>query len=158
MRILAVISGVLLLGSVHGLDVLEIQQPVTDIKPYVPQRSVLAPYPEYVESQSSVFGAPMKSNSSPGVITARTVPDYLSINMLVIGDDALSKHWLAAHQDYLKHFQGLGLIANVSDSDTLAEIEALAGIPLMAANVDALMELIQQRHYPLVIDKGLVWQ
>ncbi|MGQ3890140.1 PFL_4695 family integrating conjugative element protein [Legionella sp. CNM-1927-20] len=157
MRVLAVASGALLIGSAYGLKVLEIQGPVKDIKPY------LAPNLEQTEVGHSsnyphAFGAPMTSKASPGTITTKTLPHCISISMLVIGNDTLSKQWLGTHQDFLKQFHGLGLVANVDTQAELAALELLAGIPLMAANVDALMALIHQAHYPLVIEKGRVWQ
>ncbi|STX81563.1 integrating conjugative element protein, PFL_4695 family [Legionella busanensis] len=157
MRVLAVVSGSLLIGSAYGLNVLEIQGPVKDIKPY------LAPTLEQTEvgnasNQPSAFGAPMISKASPGAITAKTLPHCISISMLVIGNDTLSKQWLSTHQDFLKQFHGLGLVANVDTQAELVALELLAGIPLMAANVDVLMGLIHQAHYPLVIERGRVWQ
>ena len=100
----------------------------------------------------------MQSKASPGVVVKGRAPDYLSINMLVIGDDPQSRQWLKTHHKFLKQFQGIAIVACVKSPDALAELEAISGLHLMAVNVDALMEIIHQSHYPLVIEKGAIWQ
>ncbi|STX55456.1 integrating conjugative element protein, PFL_4695 family [Legionella beliardensis] len=157
MRLLAASAGVLLISSVYGLKVLDIQGPVTAIKPYL--FSYVAPTKEFeLTSHPRAFGVPMTSKASVGMVVSKTVPDYLSLTMLVIGNDEVSKRWLATQQPFLKTFQGLGLVANVETEAQLSALQKRAGIPLVAANVDALMALIHQTHYPLVIEKGRVWQ
>jgi len=65
---------------------------------------------------------------------------------------------LQQHQNQLQAMQAIGYVTNVDDLNTIIKLQQQSELALLPVNVDSLMKLINERHYPLVIDKGEVWQ
>lgn len=153
----------LLLGIVvqkaFCLDVLKIKEPLIDIKAYLPvhqEEKANISSQEPFDDKASF--KPVTSRARPGWIQEAIKPNILPINVFVVGDDELSKDWLEAHKDGLKNLKILGLVAHVATEKDLRELESLAGMNLIAGNVDALTELLQVSSYPFIYSGGKLWQ
>ncbi|WP_028389156.1 PFL_4695 family integrating conjugative element protein [Legionella fairfieldensis] len=157
MRLSAWLCFTLFVSGAYGWKVLAMHDSAI---PFTPQSLHWVQGEDHESPAAAVqaYGLPMQSKVSPGYVEEMRLPYPLSLNLLVVGNDAYSRQWLLAHREALQNFHGLGLVAKVETVDQLATLEMLAGMPLMAANVDSLMAFIHQEHYPLVIEKGRVWQ
>ena len=108
---------------------------------------------------SSPIGVPAKSKASFGKVDAKKVDSSVFHNpIFVIGADRLSKQWLTKHQKQLQDMQAIGFITNVDNFEIVAQLQEQSQLPLLPVNVDPLMKLINEHHYPLVIFGGNVWQ
>lgn len=102
---------------------------------------------------------PAKSESSVGTVTRHIVSHFtLSNAIFIIGDDPLSRQWLVEHADELRNLKALGFVTNIENSDSFNALQDLAGTPLLPANVDDLLALLGESHYPLIFNAGDVWQ
>ncbi|ECA1950165.1 integrating conjugative element protein [Salmonella enterica subsp. enterica serovar Virchow] len=77
--------------------------------------------------------------------------------VFLVGDDALSRQWLALRLDELKRLGATGLVVNVSNKASFAELQLLApGLTLLPASASEIARRLQLSHYPVLItDKGL---
>lgn len=91
---------------------------------------------------------------SPGKVSARqfSLPGMLPI--FLVGDDDLSRRWLAHHQDRLIQMQATGLVVQVNDMTGLERLRQVAGeqLTLLPVSADDLAERLQLHHYPVLID------
>ncbi len=102
---------------------------------------------------------PAKSQATPGTVTRHKTDSLAFSNTIfIIGGDADSKNWLVKHLDVLKKYQAIGFITNIKDHQQFEALQALAGLPLLPANIDDLLNLIGSSHYPLIVYQGEVWQ
>lgn len=102
---------------------------------------------------------PVTSNASVGKVSRHHVKfSGFSNAIFIIGDDPVSKKWLSNHAKELQQLHALGFITNINHPEVLNELQTQSGLPLLPANVDDLMLLIGTEHYPLMLDKGVVWQ
>ena len=102
---------------------------------------------------------PVTSNNTTGFVSRHTVAfEGFSSPIFIIGDDAVSKRWLNDHAKKLREIRALGFITNIKDPATLQELQHAHDLPLLPANVDDLMVLLDAKHYPLIMNKGVVWQ
>jgi integrating conjugative element protein (TIGR03765 family) len=108
---------------------------------------------------SSPIGIPAKSQASTGKVAAKTINNpLLDTNIFIIGADKASEQWLQQHQKQLKEMQAIGFITNVDNFELIVQLQEQSQLPLLPVNVDPLMNLINEQHYPLVISGGKVWQ
>ncbi|CZP77439.1 integrating conjugative element protein%2C PFL_4695 family [Legionella pneumophila] len=108
---------------------------------------------------SSPIGVPAKSKAKFGKVDAKKIDTNAFHNVVfVIGADQLSKKWLTQHQRQLQDMQAIGFITNVDDFETIIQLQEQSQLPLLPVNVDPLMQLIDVKHYPIVIAEGEVWQ
>jgi integrating conjugative element protein (TIGR03765 family) len=102
---------------------------------------------------------PALSNASAGTVTKRKLDSVqFSDPIFIIGDDPLSRLWLKTHSKELEKIKALGFITNISDSNHLKELQKLTNAPLLPANVDDLLSLFHETHYPLMVVAGELWQ
>ena len=109
---IAVLAGFLFVGVCYGLEVLEVREPVVDIKPYISTHDT---HIKEAEGSSAGFDSrPLKSKATPGKVHSSDAPSYINTSIVILGDDDESRQWVAEHAYYLKNFHGLGLVANAS--------------------------------------------
>ncbi|OJY45326.1 MAG: integrating conjugative element protein [Legionella sp. 40-6] len=102
---------------------------------------------------------PVSSKATVGEVVSRKVMLVnFSYPVFVIGDDAISRQWLQEHAKKLEEAQALGFVANISNTEQLQSLQRLTKTPLLPANVDDLMSLFQESHYPLAFYEGDLWQ
>jgi len=108
---------------------------------------------------SSPIGIPAKSKASTGKVSAKKFDNpLLDTNIFIIGADKSSQQWLQQHQKKLQDLQAIGFITNVDNFEIIAQLQEQSQLPLLPVNVDPLMTLINEQHYPLIIAGGEVWQ
>lgn len=102
---------------------------------------------------------PVSSKAGTGKIKQRQITQVnFSDPVFVIGDDPISRQWLQEHAKKLEAIHALGFVANISNSEHLQSLQQLTKAPLLPANVDDLMSLFQESHYPLAFYEGELWQ
>jgi integrating conjugative element protein (TIGR03765 family) len=102
---------------------------------------------------------PVKSKATQGRVSRHHVTFAGFANAIfIIGDDPVSKQWLIEHAEELRQLHALGFITNIKSARTLEELQTASDLPLLPANVDDLMEVLGASHYPLISNKGVVWQ
>lgn len=107
----------------------------------------------------SPIGIPTKSQASTGKVAAKKIDNpLLDTNIFIIGVDKASQQWLQEHKKQLHDMQAIGFITNVDNFEIVAQLQEQSQLPLLPVNVDPLMKLINEHHYPLVISGGNVWQ
>lgn len=115
--------------------------------------------PSMALNLSSPIGIPAISQASTGKVAAKTIDNpLLDTTIFIIGADKASQEWLQQHQKQLKDMQAIGFITNVNHFEVIAQLQEQTQLPLLPVNVDPLMKLINEQHYPLVISGGKVWQ
>jgi len=146
--------------SCYALKVISITPPLIEISPYLDlQGSKGLAGVENTGLMQDDFRLPVKSSIQAGSLSRRVIQNPgFSYPLFIVGDDARSREWLKEHADYLKHIQALGLVTNVSSASSLEALETLANMPLAPVNVDDLVTLLAIKHYPVVVEQGVVWQ
>ncbi|WP_133127693.1 PFL_4695 family integrating conjugative element protein [Legionella nagasakiensis] len=115
--------------------------------------------PSMALNLSSPIGIPAISQASTGKVAAKTINNaLLDTTIFIIGVDKASQEWLQQHQKQLKDMQAIGFITNVDNFEVIAQLQEQSQLPLLPVNVDPLLKLINEQHYPLVISGGKVWQ
>lgn len=108
---------------------------------------------------SSPIGVPAKSKAAAGKVSAKKIDRSLfNTAIFIIGTDKTSQQWLQQHQKQLQDLQAIGFITNVDNFEIIVQLQEQSQLPLLPVNVDPLMTLIHEQHYPLVIAGGEVWQ
>ncbi|MGQ3892044.1 integrating conjugative element protein [Legionella sp. CNM-4043-24] len=102
---------------------------------------------------------PARSKARPGKVDRRklTLVNF-SYSIFIIGDDAVSQAWLKEHARELEKMGALGFVTNISDSAQLETLQDLIKAPLLPANVDDLLAIFGESHYPLIFNEGEIWQ
>lgn len=102
---------------------------------------------------------PVSSHANAGqVLRHRVNFSGLSNAIFIIGDDPVSKKWLSEHAKALKKLHALGFITNISNPEVLNALQTKYDLPFLPANVDDLMSIIGEAHYPLILNEGVVSQ
>lgn len=102
---------------------------------------------------------PAISKASPGKVLKRKVEQVsFSNSIFIIGNDDLSYEWLKKHAKEIEETQALGFVTNIKEGANLDALQQLVNAPLMPANVDDLLALFNESHYPLIFHKGEIWQ
>ena len=127
------------------------------------------PIQPIIDESSSVPGIPSELNEadllpivshmmSPGSVSSRELSLPGMSPIFLVGDDELSRRWLAHHRDRLTQMQATGLVVQVNDIDGLARLRQVAGeqLTLLPVSADDLAQRLQLNHYPVLLsDKGL---
>ncbi|MCT4711332.1 integrating conjugative element protein [Enterobacteriaceae bacterium H11S18] len=94
---------------------------------------------------------------TPGRETARPLKLPGIGALFLVGDDALSRRWLADNRDRLQKMNAAGMIVNVQSQQGVASLrELVPGITLAPASGSSLARRLQLSHYPVLItDAGL---
>jgi len=77
---------------------------------------------------------------------------WLPSPLFLLGDDPLSRQWLAANRDRLRRIGAAGLVVNVTSIEAFQSLRALApDIPMAAGSADELSRQFQADVYPLFV-------
>ncbi|EDM1357314.1 integrating conjugative element protein [Salmonella enterica subsp. enterica serovar Newport] len=72
--------------------------------------------------------------------------------VFLVGDDALSRRWLAQRRGDLQRLHATGLVVNVTDGTALRDLQALApGLTLLPASASDIARRLGLAHYPVLI-------
>lgn len=132
----------------------------------------MAPYYQVLEVRTPSVKAPLSSAHSPsafslvsllpittpilspGNIAERAVNlPHLVRPLFLLGSDALSLAWLRQHHDRLQQCHAIGIVVEVSDSQTWERITHSAqGLPLIPMTGTELARRFHLRHYPVLIE------
>jgi len=107
------------------------------------------------------FALPVISKKlSPGRVEARTANAAgLTQPVFFVGADELSFAWLKQRGPILREIGALGLVVNVSDAKSLAELrQAAEGLTLLPVCGDDLAGLLKIEHYPVLITHTAIEQ
>lgn len=136
-----------------------------DTEPLAPFLDVLAPAdasPGPTASATPALGAadpkvllPIRSPGlTPGDVARRPVGYPLLRPFFLIGSDARSKAWLAAHGDRLRELGAVGMLVEAKRHDDLAVIARLGhGLSIMPASGSDIARVLGIRHYPVLISR-----
>ena len=102
---------------------------------------------------------PAKSKATAGKVSRHQAGiSGFSYSLFIIGNDKQSKQWLVAHAEELKKIQAIGFVTNINTHEDYEGLQTLAEVPLLPANVDDLLLVLHESHYPLIARGGEVWQ
>ncbi|ELC3431031.1 integrating conjugative element protein [Salmonella enterica] len=112
-------------------------------------------------TETSAYPAPadisdMLPVTTPEMQAGKVVSRELNLTgmtpVFLVGDDALSREWLALRRDELKRRHAIGLVVNVSDKAALAELQQLIpGVTLLPASASEIARRLQLSYYPVLI-------
>ncbi|EKS3673625.1 integrating conjugative element protein [Salmonella enterica] len=126
---------------------------------FTPPRSLSPPSPPRPSAPATVDEMlPVATpEMTPGRVEARSLALAGMTPVFLVGDDALSRDWLAQRRADLLRMNATGLVVNVNDSATLRELQAGApGLTLLPASASDIAHRLQLTHYPVLItDRGL---
>ncbi|WP_095101707.1 integrating conjugative element protein [Pseudomonas sp. Irchel 3A5] len=137
------------LGGTSALPYYRALNLIPEDKPL--QLAFLPPVPLKQYGEADML--PVKSTRlSPGKVDTRVLNAPGLQPMFLIGDDELSRDWLAARIDVLRELNAVGLVVNVEKYESLQELRRLAnGLELAPASADQLAEILNLDHYPALI-------
>ncbi len=76
-------------------------------------------------------------------------------NLFLIGNDFYSTTWLRKNHDQLKALGAQGIVVNVPNAQSFAQLKRMAnGLSLVAASVDDLAQQLNLKHYPVLITES----
>ncbi|MBA2711541.1 MAG: integrating conjugative element protein [Tatlockia sp.] len=102
---------------------------------------------------------PAISRVTQGRVTARQIEfAEFSYPLFIVGGDDFSYRWLKEHAEQLEKIKAMGFVTNIKDENRLHALQQLTKMPLLPANVDDLMTLLKENHYPLIFYKDRLWQ
>lgn len=126
---------------------------------FTPPRSLSLPSPPQPSAPVTVDEMlPVSTpEMTPGRVEARSLALAGMTPVFLVGDDALSRDWLAQRRAELLHMNATGLVVNVSDSAALRELQSqVPGLTLLPASASDIARRLQLTHYPVLItDRGL---
>lgn len=96
---------------------------------------------------------PVKSEHlSPGKVENRVTNVPGLVPLFLVGDDNLSRRWLAARADLLREISAIGLVVNVQHIKALTELRELgSGLEMVPTSADDLALRMGVKHYPVLI-------
>lgn len=152
MRTLGLIAGFMMIASCYAYKIITLEDSFKDAQSSLTENSLTL-------QQTIDARLPAKSEAIAGKVSRHTVEGFtLSHAIFIIGDDPLSRQWLSEHAAELKGMKALGFVTNIENSDHFNALQNLAGTPLLPANVDDLLTLLNEHHYPLIFSEGDIWQ
>jgi integrating conjugative element protein (TIGR03765 family) len=142
----------LLIGSCYAYQIVKIEQ-------YKQQQQA------QIRQESLKFHAkidarlPARSKATQGkVLPRKGEPAPFSSSLFILGGDEFSYQWLKAHAKELEEFKAIGFVTNIESSNHLHALQALTQMPLLPANVDDLMIVLHENHYPFIVHEDQLWQ
>ncbi|KTD23936.1 PFL_4695 family integrating conjugative element protein [Legionella maceachernii] len=142
----------LIIGSCYGWQIAELRQANEMQQMQITQASLKLQ--EKLDAR-----LPAKSKATSGSVASHHVNlAHFSYPLFILSADALSYQWLKTHSQELEEINAIGFITNIENSQQLNRLQELTKMPLLPANVDDLMALLHETHYPLIFNKGKVWQ
>ncbi|OMQ19575.1 integrating conjugative element protein [Serratia oryzae] len=109
-------------------------------------------------SLSAATGLPVSTPElTPGNVEARALSLPGMRPLFLIGDDDLSRRWLAMRRDALVQLNAVGLVVNVASEAALNDLKKHAdGLELLPVSGSDLAKRLGLSHYPLLLtEKGL---
>lgn len=109
-------------------------------------------------SVTPVMGLPVSTPElTPGKVEDRTLNLAGMRPLFLIGDDDLSRRWLAMRRDALVQLNAVGLVVNVASEAALNDLKKHAdGLELLPVSGSDLAKRLGLSHYPLLLtEKGL---
>ncbi|VXD06589.1 Conjugal transfer protein [Enterobacterales bacterium 8AC] len=109
-------------------------------------------------SVTSMMGLPVSTPElTPGKVEARALNLAGMRPLFLIGDDDLSRRWLAMRRDTLVQLNAVGLVVNVSSEAALSDLKKHAdGLELVPVSGSDLAKRLGLSHYPVLLtEKGL---
>lgn len=147
-----VIAGVLMITSCYAWEIVNTEHYIKEAQSQLTEESLKLQ--ETLDAR-----LPVSSKASVGKVARRTLKlTHFTHSVFIIGDDAVSRQWLKDHSKKLEDANALGFVANITESEQLQALQQLTKAPLLPANVDDLMTLFQEDHYPLAFIVGDLWQ
>ena len=125
----------------------------------LPYYQSLNPDPVQAQQQSPLpqpaqaLGFPVRSQRlTPGTVQGRAINAPGLQPFFLIGDDDLSRQWLASRGETLQRLGAAGLAVNVASAQRLAAIRSWApGLPISPVVGDDLAARLGIAHYPVLI-------
>jgi integrating conjugative element protein (TIGR03765 family) len=72
--------------------------------------------------------------------------------MFIVGDDAMSRQWLATNRQRLTRIGATGVVANVLSIESLQALRSAApGLPMAPATLDSVAQDLSLTVYPVLI-------
>lgn len=152
MRKISLLAGLLMMTSCYAYQIVTTEQYIKESQKQLTEESL--------ELQKKLdTRLPATSKATVGTVSKRKLELVnFSYCMFIVGDDAVSHKWLKDHTRELEEKNALGFITNVDSSYNLQELQHLTKAPLLPANVDDLMAIFKESHYPLLFCEGELWQ
>lgn len=126
---------------------------------FTPPRSLFPPSPPLPSAPATVDEMlPVSTpEMTPGRVEARRLALAGMTPVFLVGDDMLSRDWLAQRRADLLRTNATGLVVNVNDSAALRGLQSQApDLTLLPASASDIARRLQLTHYPVLItDRGL---
>lgn len=126
--------------------------PTLAVPPPRPARNLSVPAPAY----------PVRTpGMSPGPVEARKtqMPQLAAAPFFLVGNDPLSRDWLARFGGKLAKMGAVGFLVNAESEADLQAIRQLApGLPITPLDASALAKTLGLSHYPVLVSAGLIEQ
>ncbi|MFC7782831.1 integrating conjugative element protein [Legionella taurinensis] len=152
MRKISLIAGLLMITSCYAYQVIDMEHYIKESQEQLSEESLKL----QVKLDARL---PATSKATAGKVLKRKLELVnFSYSIFIIGDDAASREWLKDHAQELEKINALGFITNIDSSSSLQELQELTKAPLLPANVDDLLAIFNESHYPLIFHEGEIWQ
>lgn len=146
------IASLLMISSCYAWKIINTEQYIKETQAHLNEESLKLQ--ETVDAR-----LPVSSQARPGKVQKKLLERVnFTWPVFIIGDDVLSYRWLKEHAQELEAAHALGFVANIADSKHLDTLQQLTKAPLIPANVDDLMAIFSEDHYPLAFHEGELWQ
>ncbi|TAL60406.1 MAG: integrating conjugative element protein [Legionella sp.] len=152
MKKLVIIAALLMITSCYAYEVINMDSYIKEAQEHLTEESMAL--------EATIDARlPAMSKATFGKITKHKIElTNFTYSIFIIGDDALSRQWLKEHTKELEEKNALGFITNIESSSSLKALQELTNAPLIPANVDDLLALFKESHYPLIFHEGEIWQ
>lgn len=146
------LAGLLMVTSCYAYKIVNMEQYIKEAQAHLTKESL--------KLQNKMDARlPAISKATVGKVSKHKVElANFSYSLFIIGDDPLSRLWLKNHRQELENKNALGFITNIDNSSHLQELQQWTKAPLLPANVDDLLALLKESHYPLIFHEGELWQ
>ncbi|MDW9178621.1 integrating conjugative element protein [Legionella pneumophila] len=152
MRRSALLIGLLMITSCYAWQAISMEQYIEESQAQLTEESLKLQ--EKLDAR-----LPTSSKATAGKVKRRKLSLVNFSNpVFIIGDDAESYQWLQKNAQKLEEAKALGFVANINTSEQLQALQRLTKAPLLPANVDDLMDIFQENHYPLAFFGEELWQ
>lgn len=146
------VAGLLMVSSCYAYQIVNIKNYTKEISQQITEESLKLQ--EKLDAR-----LPVTSKATAGKILRRKIAlTSFSYSIFIIGDDAISRQWLQDHSQELEEKNAMGFIANIDSTSKLQELQLLTKVPLLPANVDDLLAILKENHYPIIFHEGEIWQ
>ncbi|MBA2649348.1 MAG: integrating conjugative element protein [Legionella sp.] len=152
MRKICIFIGLVLVTSCYAWQIINMKQYIKEAQGQLSEGSLKLQ--EKLDAR-----LPVSSKATVGKVNRRKITLInFSYPVFIIGDDATSRQWLQENTKKLEAERAFGFVANIDSSEQLQALQLLTKAPLLPANVDDLMTIFQETHYPLAFHEGELWQ